>query len=49
MLDVAEFVSGTAQAVRCCAIKLMKNRVACVTPLKDMAPAVPKPMAWGQR
>ena len=36
----SHFGSGTARAVRCCARKPMKNRVACATPLQEMAPAV---------
>ena len=47
--NAADFVSGTARAVRCCAIKLMKNRVDCATPLQELAPAVPKVAARGWR
>ena len=40
--NAADFGSGTARAVRCCARKPMKNRVACATPLQELAPSVPK-------
>ena len=47
--NAADFGSGTARAVRCRARKPMKNRVACATPLQELAPSVPKSAALGMR